>query len=165
MDKYWRWQGQMPFRLSREVQEILMQQGSTGETSPANAKDAHFEKILAIYTAIGKIKESARGKAQGSFTQTMREEMYSRLKSSVYPNSTSPVVEFMYKISRHKVIHVRGRNPLLHHHGAKGRGSKGFVLYLRVVSINGRTPIAKQMSFSWNRISNASWEEESDKGE
>jgi hypothetical protein len=126
-----RWRGTMPFRTGRKP---LSLQRRTGEPSPS------------FYLT----------KSAGSYTQKMRESFFEwcREHNVGYANP----LNFEYRLSRHKIVRVTGIPTYLKHDRDSGGGSKGFILYMRVIAIDGVRPdrtaqyIMQLTGFAWNRI-------------
>jgi len=130
----------MPFRLSDEYRKLLEQQKRTGEPFPT-------------YTVSTTIREASHGKSYRSFTENMRNSLYSWMEKNT--GSIHGEIQFDYKLSRHKVIHVIGERPYLKHDKLHGRGYRGFILELVVRSIDGipcKTLVGRRTWFSWDRI-------------
>ena len=130
----------MPFRLSKEYRNLLDQHKRTGEPFPA-------------FYAVGEIRDKAHGKADGSFTKSMRSALEEWIKAQT--GLPQGQIQFDYKLYRHKIVHVAGYNAYLRHDHLRGIGLKGFVLELTVLSIDGIPYMGldrRGAGFAWNRI-------------
>lgn len=128
----------MPFRMDRNSRpETLMQQGRTGEPSPASRRMLGY-------------RSAGYGKAKGSFTEKMRDALREWMEAN-YGNTLGPIT-FQYRFSRKKVITVTGMYPVIRHWKDAGRGSKGFYLELYVISIDGVVPKSPRNDFALNKI-------------
>jgi hypothetical protein len=135
-----KWRGVMPFRLSDEYRNLLKQHKRTGEPFP-------------VYQAVGEIRDQAHGKAHRSFTEKMRNALYDWVEANT--GFRHGQISFDYRLYRHKIIHVIGDWPLLRHDPLHGKGYAGFILEVRVGSIDGlpyKGLDRRSVSFAWNRI-------------
>ena len=128
----------MPFQWSLPIRKLLKQQRRTGEPSPAY----HF-----MFTE----RDKGRGKAHGSYTETMREALFQWRKDRGDVFGAS--ITFQYRLSRKRIVTITGRYPYLYHDPLIGTGKQGFVLRLRIMSIDGLAykPFVR-LPLSWNRI-------------
>lgn len=114
----------MPFRLDKEVRDLLLQQRRTGEPSLAFAFPLFADQ-----------RSKGRGKAKGSFTEKIRDEFAKWTRGNLITSSVP--LTFDYKLSRHKVVTISGNCPYISHNPILGKGRKGFSLRLMILSING----------------------------
>lgn len=146
MSKDERWRGRMPFRLNRRIlrTEPLEQQGRGGEPSLA-----HFCRQM---DRVNRFHEQGRGKAEGSFTERIRQEFRAWQKRNGL-DWHSPL-SFDYRLYRHRTVRITLTSPHIFHRRLCGNGSKGFVLTGEVLSINGLRPggMNKRGEFALNRI-------------
>jgi len=137
-----RWRGRMPFRMDHNARpETYVQQGRTGEPSPASRRRRVYNSDL---------HPAGYGRAEGSFTEKMRNALSEWMKVN-YGNTMGPVT-FQYRLSRKKVITVTGVYPVIRHWKGMGRGSKGFYLRLYTTSIDGVVPSFSRNAFALNKI-------------
>jgi hypothetical protein len=134
-----RWQGRMPFRLCKEVRELLREKRRTGEPSPANNR-------LELYQFMMKLREGSHQKAEGTYTEKLRQGLWE------WCSRFGGIITFEYRLSRHRIITVSGRGPIVYHDWVRGRGSKGMMMDLGVISIDGLRPVIRVQTFAWNRI-------------
>lgn len=126
-----RWRGKIPFRVNRKVMpEPLEQQGRGGEPSLAN-----FRRVLDFLRGWD---ETARGKAEGSYTQRVRDAF--RVWRESQGIGWHDPINFQYRLSRHKRIAVTLIGHNIYHRPRRGAGSKGFMLEGMVQSIDGLPP-------------------------
>jgi len=126
----------MPFRRSNH----LNSQRRTGEPSPAS--------IILGYEGF---YPPGYGKAEGSYTQQLRLALWKWMDATY--GSRLPPLTFDYKLHRKQTITVTGEYPYIKHLPEYGNGKRGFVLEIRIISINGLafTGLRRQ-HFAWNRI-------------
>lgn len=129
----------MPFRnVGTDSRKLLDLQRRTGEPSPSFCDWKYPE---------------GHGKAHGSFTEKMRLSLWEWMKQK-YGSMPHPLT-FDYKLSRHKTITVIGIFPRIIHNPSWGKANKGFVLEIRVTSIDGvpvKMTLGNRTRLSWNRI-------------
>ncbi|KKM96760.1 hypothetical protein LCGC14_1174970 [marine sediment metagenome] len=144
-----RWRGAMPFRRSQTYKECLDHQRRTGEPSPAPAHIQDWHAQLIIHQEWDK---RGHGKARGSFTEALRLALRDWVKEK-YGSIWNPIT-FQYKLSRKRIITVRGTAPWIRHNPIWGKGKKGFTLGLTVDSIDGLpySGFGKYVDFAWDRI-------------
>lgn len=136
-----RWRGRMPFRHADEHERNLLEQNRrTGEPSLAD-----------ILQYCGARMEAGRGKARGSHTEKMRHSLWTWTNTR-YGNCSTPLT-FDYKLHRHKIITITGNLPYLRHLPCYGKGKRGFILEITILSIDGIPHIgARRVLLAWNRI-------------
>lgn len=149
MIKNGRWRGSMPFRRDKNTRpETLEQQGRTGEPSPAPSIQSQGRRDI-----WGEPLPKGYGMAEGSFTEKLRLALIEWVKNK-YGSIYAPIT-FQYRLSRKKIITVTGNHPFIVHYKDLGRGSKGFFLRVRIISIEGVPPagfVKYQNLFACNRI-------------
>jgi len=132
-----RWRGIMPFRKNAN---LLTLQRRTGEPSPATIIHGYEGSYPPGW-----------GMAEGSYTEKMRQVLWSWMEAK-YGSYLCPL-SFDYKLHRKQTITVTGEYPNIKHLPEYGNGKRGFVLEIRIISINGLafTGLRRQ-HFAWNRI-------------
>ena len=134
----------MPFRTCKGEDstpkgnvKLLDPKRRTGEPSPSS---------------YGWLYPEGYGKARGSYTEAMRQALWSWMEAHGYV-ALQPLT-FDYKLYRHKTVTVVAGTPYIKHEPGCGRGKKGFVLIAMPLSIDGvrcRT-FPQRMCFAWDRI-------------
>ncbi len=92
------------------------------------------------------------GKASGSYTEKMR-LAFQEWMEKAHGSAFSPLI-FQYKLSRHRTVTIVGSYPYIKHLPYYGNGKRGFVLSLRISSIDGSPfkGFGKRQQLAWNRI-------------
>lgn len=129
-----RWRGIMPFRMRKPLES----ERRTGEPSPT---------LTSWYP-------EGYGKARGSFTKKMRDALYAWMEANGFSYYSEPLT-FEYRLYRHRNVTVTGLYPYIKHSPSYGRGKKGFILQLSVLSIDGvpcRFLFGRRAHFAWDRI-------------
>lgn len=119
--------------------EPLEKQGRGGEPS-----------LASLLWLSDKLHEEGRGRAAGSFTEEVRNELRDWLKAKglVWPFT----ITFEYRLYRHRIITVMMQYPAIFHYRLMGDGSKGFMLVGKVLSIDGARPRGCRDAFAMTRI-------------
>ena len=140
----------MPFRQPQAVKELLDQQRRTGDPSLSTVEDRIRFYYIDIFNAHPCSNSTGHGKACGSYTENMRIALNRWVEEKA--GSWAGFITFSYRLSRKREITVIGRYPYLQHNPNYGSGKRGFVMWLRVDSIDGSPCKCKRECFAWNRI-------------
>jgi len=133
----------MPFRSSLIVRKQLDQLRRTGEPSPA--------KVSEYLDLIDREKAKGFHMAEGSFTETMRKELWRWMKTN-YGSSLHPLT-FEYKLSRKKKVVIVGERPFIRHTPLYGKGVRGFLLVITILSVDGVPYVGmRRTTLAWSRI-------------
>lgn len=128
----------MPFR-STSLRELsrnrLNLKRRTGESSPSFYPEGY-------------------GKSRGSATELFRMALRVWIKEK-FGTLDSPI-SFQYKLYRHRIADIVGTNPYIKHIPSYGNGKRGFVMSMKVISIDGipvkMWPRRDTAQFALNRI-------------
>lgn len=126
----------MPFRRTESGRNHLDSQRRTGEPSPS----------------IWHYHPDGYWKTHGPHTEKLRLALWEWMKEKL--GSIFVPLTFEYRLSRHQTVTLTGRGPYIKHLPSWGKGLRGLVLELNILSIDG-IPFkgyGKRSHLAWNRI-------------